>query len=69
MRSYRVECIDPRDDTCINIESVKADLFMISDDNIAVTFYVEKEVCGMTPVAMFPFRYVTSIVTEEGDSE
>lgn len=53
MRSYRVECIDPRDDTCINIESVKADLFMISDDNIAVTFYVEKEVLSIACNVIF----------------
>ncbi|MBO7451996.1 MAG: hypothetical protein J6U54_16755 [Clostridiales bacterium] len=69
MRTYRVECLDPRDGSCINVDYVKADLFVVSDDNATVTFFVENSNSSMTPVAMFPFKYVLSIVTEEGDSE
>lgn len=68
MRTYRVECLDPSD-AAINVNYVKADLFVVSDDNVTVTFYVENSNSNMIPVAMFPFKYVSSIVVEEGDSE
>lgn len=71
MRNYRVESIDPRDDTIINIDSVKADLFVVDEEHKTVTFYIENPNTNgsMTPVAMFPFIYVFSVLTEEGDSE
>lgn len=73
MRSYRIESLDPRDDTLINIDSVDADLFIVDGNHVTVTFFVENSNNGMTPVAMFPFQYVLSVLpdfaTEEGDSE
>ena len=72
MRNYRVESLDPRDDTIINIDDVKADLFIVDDDNITVTFCVNNSNSTMTPVAMYPFKYVLSINSEpaeEGDIE
>lgn len=73
MRSYRIESLDPRDDSLINIDSVNADLFIVDDDHRTVTFFVENSNSSMTPVAMFPFVYVLSILpdfaTEEGDGK
>ena len=75
MRSYRIESLDPRDDSLINIDSVKADLFVVDDEHKTVTFYVENPNTNgsMTPVAMFQFVYVLSVLpdfnTEEGDSK
>lgn len=73
MRNYRVESIDPRDDTIININTIKADLFVVDDEHVTVTFFVENSNSSMTPVAMFPFQYVVSVIPdfldEEGDSE
>lgn len=77
MRTYRVEYKDPRDDMCLNIDDVRADLFIVDDHCTTVTFFVENSNSSMTPVAMFPFSYVVSInsepaevgATEEGDSE
>lgn len=70
MRNYRIESLDPRDDSLINIDSVKADFFMVDDDHVTVTFFVEGE-STMVPVAMIPFKYVLSVLPdfEEGDSE
>lgn len=72
MRNYRVEFKDFRDDTIINVDDVKADLFVVDDEHITVTFFVENSNSGMTPVAMYPFIYIKSINSEpaeEGDSE
>ena len=69
MRNYEVECQDPRDDMCINIFNIKADLFVVDDAHTTVTFYEEKEVCGMTPVAMFPFKYLVSVTTNDAVEE
>lgn len=72
MRNYRIESLDPRDDTIINIDDVKADFFILDDDNITVTFCVGNSDNTMSPVAMYPFKYVVSInsePTEEGDTE
>lgn len=72
MRNYRVEFKDIRDDMCINVDNVKADLFIVSADNVTVTFYVENSNSSMTPVAMYPFIFIASINSdpaEEGDSE
>lgn len=74
MRNYRVEFKDLRDDMCINVDNVKADLFVVDDSNTHVTFYEERESIGggMIPVAMYPFQYISSINTdpaEEGDIE
>ena len=72
MRNYRVESLDPRDDSIINIDTIKADLFIVDDAHVTVTFFIEKE-STMIPVAMFPFQYVFSVIpdflVEEGDSE
>lgn len=72
MRNYRIESLDPRDDSLINIDSVKADLFIVDDAHVTVTFFVE-EGSTMVPVAMIPFKYVLSVLpdfaTEEGDDE
>ena len=75
MRRYRIESLDPRDDSIINIDSVNADLFVVDEEHKTVTFFVENPDTNgsMTPVAMFPFIYVLSILpdftTEEGDSK
>lgn len=72
MRNYRVESLDPRDDTIINIDDVKAELFIVDDDNVTVTFHVNNSNGTITPVAMYPFKYVVSINSEpaeEGDIE
>lgn len=72
MRKYRIETLDPRDDSIINIDTINADLFIVDDDHVTVTFFVEKE-STMVPVAMYPFQYVLGIRPdfdfEEGDSE
>lgn len=72
MRNYRVEFKDLRDDMCINVDDVKADLFVVDDAHVTVTFFVENSNSSMTPVAMYPFEYISSINSdpaEEGDSE
>lgn len=78
MRNYRVESLDPRDDSLIHIDTVNADLFIVDDNHVTVTFFVENSNSSMTPVAMIPFKYVTSILPDfttelekakEGDSE
>ena len=69
MKNYQVECIDPRDDMCIDIFNIKADLFMVDDAHITVTFYEEKEVCGMIPLAMFPLKNVVSVTIDENVEE
>ena len=75
MRNYRIESLDPRDDSLINIDSVKADLFIVDEEHKTVTFFIEQPGTNgsMTPVAMFPFVYVLSVLpdfaTEEGDGE
>ena len=72
MRNYRVEFKDLRDDMCINVDTVKADLFVVDDEHATVTFFVENSNSSMTPVAMYPFIYIASINSdpaEEGDSE
>ena len=73
MRSYRVESLDPRDDSLINIDTVNADLFIVDDDHVTLTFFVENENSSMTPVAMIPFKYVLSVLPdfaiEEGDGK
>lgn len=72
MRNYRVEFKDLRDDMCINVDTVKADLFVVDDEHVTVTFFVENSNSSMTPVAMYPFIYIASINSdpaEEGDSE
>lgn len=72
MRNYRVEFKDLRDDMCINVDTVKADLFVVDGEHVTVTFFVENSNSSMTPVAMYPFIYIASINSdpaEEGDSE
>lgn len=72
MRNYRVEFKDLRDDMCINVDTVKADLFVVDDEHVTVTFFVENSNSSMTPVAMYPFIYIASINSdpaEEGDGE
>ena len=72
MRNYHVEFKDLRDDTIINVDDVKADLFVVDDEHVTVTFFVENSNSNMTPVAMYPFIYINSINSEpaeEGDSE
>lgn len=72
MRNYRVEFKDLRDDTIINVDDVKADLFVVDDEHITVTFFVENSNSSMTPVAMYPFIHISSINSEpaeEGDIE
>ena len=72
MRNYHVEFKDLRDDMCINIDDVKADLFVVDDAHVTVTFFVENSNSSMIPVAMYPFIYINSINSEpaeEGDSE
>lgn len=72
MRNYHVEFKDLRDDTIINVDNVKADLFVVDDEHVTVTFFVENSNSSMIPVAMYPFIFINSInsePTEEGDSE
>ena len=72
MRNYHVEFKDLRDDTIINVDDVKADLFVVDDEHVTVTFFVENSNSSMTPVAMYPFIFINSINSEpaeEGDCE
>lgn len=71
MKNYRVECFDPRDNIISSFYVIKADLFIVDDDHVTVTFYSEEngDNGSMTPVAMFPFKDVVSVTIYDDTEE